>query len=381
MKILFCSSTYLSKELGASKVLIELSEEMQQLGWKCDIVSPPDLIPDYARYGNERYPMYLRLHLRAHGSEYDVIDYGHHYLPYPRSDFPEQVLLVARSVLLQHHFDKIRIPREKGLRSVVHSLLRGRNGKARRQRYSLWAHATLNEADFINVANHDDETELMGSGIQRERIAVIPYGLSRSRASLFDLVSTSPPADPKVAFVGTFDSRKGAADFPAIVRNVRDHVPDVSFRLLGTVRNEKVVLSRFPRDLRSRVEVIPRYDADELPQLLAPCSVGVFPSYLEGFGLGVLEMLAASIPVIAYNSPGPPMMLSSDYLVRRGDVNGLSNKAIELLRDRNKLTNERLWAKQTSRNFCWKRIAQLTSEIYLRQWQLRQIRLPAQINC
>jgi glycosyltransferase involved in cell wall biosynthesis len=381
MRILFCGSTYLSKELGASKVIIELVEEMKLLGWKCNTVSPPDLVPDYNRYGNEMYPLYLRQYLREHGPEYDVVDYDHHHLPFPRSDFPERMLLVARSVLLQHHLDKAAIPQERSLRSAVWSLLRGRKEGARRQRYCQWAHATVNEADFINVANHDDETELIGAGIPRERIAVIPYGLSRSRASLFDLVSSSPPADPKVAFVGTFDSRKGAADFPAIVRNVRDHVPDVSFRLLGTVRNEKVVLSRFPRDLRSRVEVIPRYDADELPQLLAPCSVGVFPSYLEGFGLGVLEMLAASIPVIAYNSPGPPMMLSSDYLVRRGDVNGLSNKAIELLRDRNKLTNERLWAKQTSRNFCWKRIAQLTSEIYLRQWQLRQIRLPAQINC
>jgi glycosyltransferase involved in cell wall biosynthesis len=376
MRILFCSSTYLSKELGASKVLIELAEEMERLGWECDLVSPPDLVRDYTRYGNEKYPLYLRRHLLEHGSKYDVVDYDHHYLPFPRSEFPQEILFVARSVLLQHHLDKIAIPHERSLKSIARTLLRGRKDKARRRRSRRWAYTTLREADFINVLNYEDKAELVSDGIPREKIAVIPNGLSRARASLFGLVSSSPPYDVKVAFVGTFDNRKGATDFPAIVRNIREGVPDVSFRLLGTFRNEEAVLAHFPRALRSRVEVIPHYNADELPQLLAPCSVGVFPSYVEGFGLGVLEMLAASIPVIAYNSPGPPMMLPPDYLVAKGDVTDLANKVINLLRDRDKLAAARVWAKQRSRDFRWKRIAEHTSDVYYHQWQRRQMVVP-----
>ena len=380
MRILFCSSTYLSKELGASKVLIELAEEMEHAGWECDIISPPDLVPNYARNGNEKYPVYLRQHLRDHEGEYDVVDYDHHHLPFPRSDFPEQMLLVARSVLLQHHLDKIRIPKERNLRSAVRSLLRGRKNKARRQCSRQWAYKTLRGTDLINVLNYDDEAELMADGIPREKIAVIPNGLSRDRASLFDLVSSSPPADIKVAFIGTFDNRKGSTDFPSIVRNVQEALPRVSFRLLGTGRSENVVLSHFPPNLRSNVEVISHFSADGLPDLLAPCSVGVFPSYVEGFGLGVLEMLAASIPVIAYNSPGPPMMLPPDYLVRPGDVSALTSKVIELLRDCDKLASARRWAKQRSKDFCWERIAHLTSEIYCERWKARQTSMPAQMN-
>jgi glycosyltransferase involved in cell wall biosynthesis len=377
VKILFCGSTYLSKELGASKVLIELAEEMERQGWECEILSPPDLVPDYATHGNETYPMHLRRHLLDHAVEYDVIDYDHHYLPYPRSDFPEHVLFVARSVLLQHQLDRIVIPGERSLRSAVRFLLRGRKERTRRQRSMEWADSTLREADFINVLNYDDEAELVRAGIPKEKITVIPCGLSRTRAELFDAVSSSPPARPKVAFVGTFDNRKGATDFPAIVRNVRDGVPDVTFRLLGTFRDEGTVLAHFPRDLRSRVEVVPHYNADEVPQLLAPCSIGVFPSYVEGFGLGVLEMLAASIPVVAYNAPGPPMMLPPDYLVYPGDVTALSNKVVELLKDGDKLASTRLWAKQRSKDFCWKRIAEQTSNSYLAQWKRRQIAVPA----
>ena len=149
-------------------------------------------------------------------------------------------------------------------------------------------------------------------------------------------------------------------------------VPGVTFRLLGTRKSEADVLGCFPRALRGCIEVIPHYSADELPELLASCSAGVFPSYVEGFGLGVLEMLAASIPVIAYNAPGPPMMLPPDSLVNCGDVTALTNKVIELLRDGDALSTARTWARQRSEDFCWERIAQQTSKIYLERWQLQQ---------
>ena len=38
-------------------------------------------------------------------------------------------------------------------------------------------------------------------------------------------------------------------------------------------------------------------------------SAGAFPSHCEGFPFGVLEMLAAGLPVVAYRAPGAPMMI------------------------------------------------------------------------
>ena len=53
------------------------------------------------------------------------------------------------------------------------------------------------------------------------------------------------------------------------------------------------------------------------------CTVGAFPSYVEGFGLAVLEQLAAGLPTVAYNLPGPRDILKStlpDLLVPCGDA-------------------------------------------------------------
>ncbi len=372
MKILFCSQTYLSKELGASKVLLELAEEMEQLGWECKLISPYDLVPAKTPNVHDKYHIYLRQYLREHATEYDVIEYDYHHLPYPRSNFHQQTLFVAKTALLAHHFSDIQIPEDKSLRSLVRSLIFERNRTARRQQGLRNAQKTLSEADLISVGNYDDRTAIVKHGISEEKILVMPHGISRSRRVLFDAISSAPPLKPKVAFIGTFDNRKGATDFPEIVERVCAAIPKVEFRLLGTYRGEREVLAGFPKKLRSKIEVVPHYPAEELPDLLAPCSVGVFPSYIEGFGLGVLEMLAASIPVIAYNSPGPPMMLPTEYLVPRGDVGTLSEKIISLLKDKERLAEARLWAKQQSQQFCWRAIARQTSKVYKAQWERKQ---------
>ncbi len=45
MKMLLLSPFSPSKELGASKVVVELAEEMQCLGWECDVRSIFDIVP------------------------------------------------------------------------------------------------------------------------------------------------------------------------------------------------------------------------------------------------------------------------------------------------------------------------------------------------
>lgn len=377
MKILFCSPIVPSKELGMSKVLIELIEELQELGWICKLLSPTDICPDILNYSGLKYQhMYaeeLKNYLHQYASEYDVIEYDHVYLPYSRDEFINSTLFVARSVLLVQHFETIPIPIPNNLRGKIANLINGATRQAQVQNWIRDATLTIREADLVNVSNDDDKTELVRRGIPADKISVIPYGISRSRRILFDNVSSLLPIQPTVAFVGTFDPRKGSNDFPKIVQYISEAIPNVKFRLMGgRYKTEKEVLGHFNQRLRNKIEVISNFAPEELPTLLAGCSVGIFPSYLEGFGFGVLEMLAASIPVIAYDAPGPPMMLPPEYLVPRGNIKGMSNKVINLLQDKEKLQAARLWAKQQSQQFSWQHIAQTTSETYLRCLELKR---------
>jgi len=371
MRILFCTPAPLMKSLGAAKVVVELAEEMQELGWDCDLVSIRDLADQRRLSMSES----LRHHLLEHAANYDVVDYDHEYLPYPRSEFSPQPLFVARSVLLVHHLETIRIPEPTGIKAVAGKFLHGRTRQLKRQAMIQNAQATVQEAELINVSNEDDKAELMRKGTAAKKIVVIPFGISQSRRPLFDKVSSVPPEQPMVGFVGTFDYRKGAREFPAILQGIVKAVPRVRFRLLGTAgmfQTDTEVLAHFSPILRHKIEVMPRYHPEELPKLLSTCSVGIFPSHLEGFGFGILEMLAASVPVIAYNAPGPPVMLPAEYLVPRGDTGAMIAKTAVLLRDATALGAARRWAKQRSQQFCWEDAANTTADVYLEHWQRKQ---------
>jgi glycosyltransferase involved in cell wall biosynthesis len=221
---------------------------------------------------------------------------------------------------------------------------------------------------LINVSNDDDKAALVRRGYAAEKIIVLPFGLSGRRRTACDQhcdVLVPSNASQRVAFVGTFDYRKGARDFPILADAICASGGEL--RLLGTAglfQTEAAVLRFFPRRLRTKVHVVPRFDPDELPKLLADCAVGVFPSYYEGFGFGVLEMLAAAIPVIAYDAPGPPMMLPPEWLVPRGHVRAMSAKAIELMRDRERLARDRVRARSLSSPFDWLEIARRTADAY-----------------
>jgi len=361
MKILLCSQADLTKQLGASKNVIELAEALEGLGWQCDLISPKQLSPDSGSFAVK-----LKEYLINHASEYDVVDYDHASLPYDRATFDSATLFVARVFLLAQHFEHIKISIPNNLRGKIGFLIKGRSRQAQLQQWIRDAVATTEAADLINVSNDDDRTELMRRGIPQSKISVIPLGISDQLRPLFDQVSSTIPEQPIVAFVGTFDPRKGSNDFPQIMNLIIKAVPNVKFLLLGSqYKNEAQVLAGFKRQLWPYITVIPRFAPEDLPQLLAPCSVGIFPSYIEGFGFGVLEMLAASMPVIAYDAPGPPMMLPPEYLVPRGDIQGMATKVLTLLRDHQKLHGARVWAKARSQVFTAQRTAELNHQSYL----------------
>ncbi len=369
MKILFCSQTHVKRELGGSKPLVELAEELERLDWKCDIVSPSDFSPAGEDFKKARahYPERLREHLHRHADAYDVIDYDHEYLPYPRQEFSDHPLFVARSVLLMLHLERISVPSGKSLRARVGAIVRRKERDGERHARIENAKRTIAAADLINVTNNDDEAILRHCGIRPEKIVVLPFGIGRGRRAMFDTIPVEPPENPVIGFVGTFDYRKGANDIPKIVARVLKSIPNARFRLLGTsgmFQTKEEVEAHFPRNVLGRLEILPRYAAEELPGLLASCSVGIFPSYFEGFPFGVLEMLAASLPVVAYNAPGAPMMLPPDLLVPPGDTRSMSSKIITLLSSRAELKQARAWARLRSHDYNWEMVARMTSDVY-----------------
>lgn len=366
-RILFVSAPPLETSYGGAKPFIELASEFEQLGWQADLLSLSKLIPgDRSRMRRARAE-YLRDLLVSRGPDYDVVDFDHEYLPYARTEFSREMLLVARSVLLCHQVAAQSFRRPWSARRLAGALVKGRARRADRREMLSFASRSVGQADLVNVSNDDDADLLLRSGVSPDKVVVFPFGLGSERRARFGEMAPDRPHDGMVAFVGTFDWRKGAADMPSIVERVLRDVPGTRFRLLGTrgmFPTAGDVLRHFPTPLQAHLEVVPCFEVGELPRLLEDCALGFFPSYLEGFGFAVLEMLAASLPVVAYDVPGPRMMLDRSFLVPLGDAEALAARIVSLLRDAPRLLQARVDAAQRAERFRWEDIAERTAALY-----------------
>ena len=161
---------------------------------------------------------------------------------------------------------------------------------------------------------------------------------------------------------------------------ISDAVPGARLRLLGTygeLKTEEAVRNAFRKRNRGSLEIHTQFRPEDLPRLLADCWVGVFPSLLEGFPLGVLEMLAASVPVIAYDAPGAPEMIAPENLVKPRDWLAMAKRVVSLLREPDHLLQQRLSAAQGARKYTWANAAAIVEREYLVWCDIIRSRGPA----
>ena len=168
-----------------------------------------------------------------------------------------------------------------------------------------------------------------------------------------------------------WSARKGAKDWGQIIQRVRARVPEARFLFLGTMLADRYVLEELNLRTPDIVELVPQFEPDELPRLLSNCTVGAFPSYVEGFGMAVVEQLAAGFPTVAYDSPGPRDILRTtlgEFLVPPGDVASFSEAIIAILeRDLESYREVCERSAKTAEGFSWPRIARDTVEEYRRR--------------
>lgn len=328
-----------SPDLGISRVAIDLAEELGRLGWEVDhfdrtaAFPRPGLVERF--FGWTLFPARAARHLRRTGGRYDAVLAEHGDLPQPRRRLGFDGLLCARTNGLAHFYlaEERRIlaeERRRGIRrgtlggNLLRALARRLDGGERR------IEASMREADLLFVLNRDElqfVTDRLGLG---GKTVLLANGLSRFRRAAFAAARPAPEerlASQTVVFVGHWGPRKGASDFPRLVRSVREGIPNTRFRLLGTGAGFDEVTAGFDERDRAATEVLPRYEPDRLPELLREAAVGVLPSRVEGFPLGVLELLAAGIPTAAYDAPGARELLlrcAEPLLAPPGDPDALA---------------------------------------------------------
>jgi glycosyltransferase involved in cell wall biosynthesis len=365
--------------LGAVRVWFELSEQWKKAGHKVDKFclsdAFPNPIPSPARYAWRQTIFAYRAarFIRRHRGEFDVIDCLIGALPFSKTSLGFDGLLVGRSVGLHlAYMDFIRSsqkrwqdePRGKFFGRLFYTTMSWLLQRS--------ADRALVRCDCFNVPNEDEKRAL-----ERHRpgttIIVQPYGLNDLERLAFVNSARSPSARlarKEICFLGMWSIRKGSRDWPEIVRTVWNSIPDARFAFLGTMTDEQTILRDLGLSARESIRCVTSYDPEDLPQLINNCAVGLFPSYVEGFGLSVIEQLAAGIPTIAYDVPGPRHIFATDrasfeFLVPAGGAKTMAERAIEILRmQESDYAALSVKCRQIASAFRWEQIAAETIREY-----------------
>jgi N-acetyl-alpha-D-glucosaminyl L-malate synthase BshA len=109
---------------------------------------------------------------------------------------------------------------------------------------------------------------------------------------------------------------------------------------------------------------------DNVNELLPCADIMLMPSEMESFGLAALEAMACSVPAIATRVGGVPELIHHPHdgmLFEVGDIDGMAQATIDLLRDPDRLAEMALAARKTAQDhFCAYTIIAIYEAFYRR---------------
>lgn len=379
LSVLLVSHVPLRQELGAARVYLALADGLRRSGHHVETFDFLDAFPApqprRRRYQPNLFARAAFRRVREAAVAYDVVDAQHGDLPYTKEQMRHEGLLVARSqglYAIHEEFFRFADRRWPELMPGTHL---GRAAARWHRRLSYVAARRSLETCDLAVVLTEDEREWVTRELDRGEVCyVLPNGLDDEAAAAL-AVARLPAAERlarrEVAVVGSWSLLKGAADWPRIIDGVRRRMPGTRFCFLGTGVGREVVSDALALGPGGAADVVPRYEPSELPRLLAGATLGALPSYADGWGIGVLEQLAAGLPTLAYDAPGPKAMLeqvSTTLTVPRGDVDAFVGRLTALLQ-LDVRAYDQLSARciEVSARFRWRAAVQQMEDLYIQQ--------------
>ena len=103
----------------------------------------------------------------------------------------------------------------------------------------------------------------------------------------------------------------------------------------------------------------------DLPQLYAHAAAFVFPSHYEGFGMPVIEAMAAGCPVVISEAPALVEVASGAAdVIGVDDVDGLVTTLERILGDADHRRTMAEPGRTRAADFSWRQTAELTAQAY-----------------
>jgi glycosyltransferase involved in cell wall biosynthesis len=225
----------------------------------------------------------------------------------------------------------------------------------------------MDEADRI-VAFSQFSRKLIVNGLGNacsNRVEVIPPGIE---SSWFE-VEKNKVIPGQLLFWGRVEEEKGLTELFVALNTVAKKFPNVRLTLVGEgnrLQEYKSLVTDL--GLTNRVEFTGWLNNQEIQTLAAKCSIGIFPSRIESFGLSVVEAMATGLPVIAARGGAVPENIEDGVtgtLVPVNNSDALADAINKALKNPQSSETMAIAAKSTvQQKFSWDRAADSMIKIY-----------------
>ena len=233
------------------------------------------------------------------------------------------------------------------------------------------------ECSSYIVPSEFTKNNLIKIGV-REKIFVIPHAPEYNffpKKEIAREVIGLPKNKNIVGFIGRMSKGKGPQDIAAVWKNIVKKFPNSLLVFVGPepeIRssgikgiNELVFQILKESDVLDSVIFTGKVEDEKIPYYISSFDIFVSPSINEGFGLSILNAMAAGVPVVAYNNSAIPEVVGdAGVLVETKNLNALENAIISLLDNKKFYEEISQRAKERASNYKWENFIKLLMDVY-----------------
>jgi N-acetyl-alpha-D-glucosaminyl L-malate synthase BshA len=310
---------------------------------------------------------------------------------YPLFDFPPYELALASTmvdVILNHDLDLIHahyaIPHASAAYTAK-QIVKGKTGRSvpvittlhgtditlvgRDKTYEPVVTFSINESDAITAVSENLKQETLKHFDIKKEIQVIHNFVDLKRFNKKPLAAFKKviaPHDEKIIIhASNFRKIKRIEDVMEIFKRIHAATP-AKLLMVGD-GPERPIAEDLARQFGIEADVRFLGKQEQMEDILAVSDLFILPSEYESFGLVALEAMAASTVVISSNAGGLCEINidgKTGYTANVGDVETMSKRAIELLKDEAKLKAFKHNALEQAKRFDIHNIIPIYEELY-----------------
>lgn len=173
-----------------------------------------------------------------------------------------------------------------------------------------------------------------------------------------------------VTHISNFRKVKRILDVVRVFDGIQKQIP-AKLMMVGD-GPERLGAEELAKELGIENKVIFFGNSSEIDSILNYSDLFLLPSEAESFGLAALEAMANKVPVVSSNSGGLPevnIQGVSGFLDNIGDINGMVQHSMEILKNISTLEKFKEQAYQHSKNFSVDKIVPMYEAIYQKALQ------------